>query len=34
MNMDNPITLIIFSSILAGSLGLVGSWTGWQFRKK
>ena len=34
MNIDNPITLIIFSSILAGLLGLVSSWTGWQFRKK
>ena len=34
LNMKNPILLIIFSSALSGLLGLVSSWTGWQFNKR
>ena len=34
LNMENSFLLIIFSSTLSGLLGLVSSWTGWQFNKK
>ena len=34
LNMKNPILLIIFSSALSGLLGLISSWTGWQFNKR
>ena len=34
LKLNNPILLIIFSSLLSGILGLVSGWTGWQFNKK
>ena len=34
LNMKTPILLVLFSSILSGVLGLVSSWTGWQFNKR
>mgnify|MGYP001181191131 CR=1 FL=1 len=34
LKMKTPILLIFFSSILSGVLGLLGSWTGWQFKKR
>ena len=34
LNMYNPIILITFTATLSGLLGLVSSWTGWQFNKE
>ena len=34
LNMKTPILLICFTSTLSGVLGLISSWTGWQFNKK
>ena len=33
LKVNNPILLIIFSSLLSGILGLISGWTGWQFNK-
>ena len=34
INIDNPILLIIISSLLSGIIGLISGWTGWQFNKR
>ena len=34
LNMYSPIILITFTATLSGILGLVSSWTGWQFKKE
>ena len=34
INTDNPILLIIISSLLPGIIGFISGWTGWQFNKK
>tara|TARA_Y100000814_G_C11980999_1_gene281509 strand:+ start:148 stop:501 length:354 start_codon:yes stop_codon:yes gene_type:complete len=34
LNMNSPFILIISTSILSGLLGMVSSWSGWQFNKR
>lgn len=34
LSMNNPFILIISTSILSGLLGMISSWTGWQFNKR
>ena len=34
INKDQPFLLIIYSSLISGFIGLLSSWTGWQFNKR
>jgi len=34
LKINKPIILIILSSILSGIVGVISSWTGWQFSNK
>ena len=34
INENNPVKLIIYSSLISGIIGLLSSWIGWQFNKR
>ena len=34
INKDQPLLLITYSSLISGLIGLLSSWTGWQFNKR
>ncbi len=34
INKNNPMKLIIYSSLISGTIGLLSSWVGWQFNKR
>ena len=34
INKDQPFLLITYSSLISGLIGLLSSWTGWQFNKR
>mgnify|MGYP007063600464 CR=1 FL=1 len=34
LNMKSPFILITFTTLLSGLVGLISSWTGWQFNKR
>ena len=34
INTEQPLLLITYSSLISGLIGLLSSWTGWQFNKR